>query len=108
MYVVLKIAEDTSWTEFKIVGASEFFQDIYRQSGYFVSLLKVDCQLSICVLLLEFREGLHSIASHSLVLIAVGIPICLIVSKLGYIAVMISYFIFIGRLTSLYSSFIKQ
>lgn len=83
-YVVLKIAEETSWTEFKIVGASDFFQDIYRQSGYFVSLLKVDCQLSICAMLLEFRMGPHLIESYSIILMAIGIPICLVVSKLGY------------------------
>lgn len=87
IYLICKIANEISWTEFKIVGASELFQDIYRQSGYFVSLLKVDFQLTVCALIMEFREGpldIHSLNIQSIVLISLGIPFCLLFAIIGY------------------------
>ena len=116
IYLVVKIADEISWTEFKIVGASELFQcknyhlfqyttrhtyrkkqfsfgkkDIYRQSGFFVSLLKVDFQLALCVLLLEFRQGPHYVSHLSTTLVLVLLPVTLIIAIVGYKAVIFTF-----------------
>lgn len=84
VYLIIRLADEISWTEFKIIGASDQFQDIYRQSGYFVSLLKLDFQLSTCALILEFKQGPFYIEAYSFVLVLVGLPLCLVTSLIGY------------------------
>lgn len=84
IYLIIKIADEISWTEFKIVGASEFFQYIYRQAGFYITLLKVDYQLSMFALVLEFRQGPFHINSYSAILISIGIPLLFAFSIIGY------------------------
>lgn len=92
VYLIVKMADEISWTEFKIVGASEDFQLIYRQAGYFISLLKLDCQLSICTVVLTFKQGPFYIESGQFILVSIAIPVCLAISIIGYKALRLESF----------------
>jgi len=107
IYVAIKIANQISWTEFKIVGASEAFQskfksslfstlfaikkckfiDIYRQSGFFTSLLKIDMSISLSTLLLELNKGPYVDTLYRKLVLIIGIPFCFLFFVLGYKAV---------------------
>ena len=50
----------------------------------------MDFQLTVCALIMEFREGpldIHSLNIQSIVLISLGIPFCLLFAIIGYKAV---------------------
>jgi len=69
-----------------------FHLEIYRTAGYFVSLLKLDFQLSACALLLEFKQGPYYIETYSFILVLLGLPLSLAISLIGYRALRLESF----------------
>ncbi|XP_071082599.1 uncharacterized protein [Haliotis cracherodii] len=77
------VAKDFGYLEFRIVGASEYLQHLYRQAAIFSCFLKLDLQASISFVILALKEG-TDITVLEQVNLGVGIPYTLVWSVLGW------------------------
>ncbi|GFS25784.1 hypothetical protein ElyMa_003450300 [Elysia marginata] len=84
IFLAFIVSQNFGYLEFRIVGASEFLQMLYRQAAVFSCLLKFDLQAAISVVVLALREG-TSISTTEMVSVAVGIPFCVLWSIFGWI-----------------------
>eukprot|EP00106_Octopus_bimaculoides_P015216 XP_014782658.1 PREDICTED: uncharacterized protein LOC106878077 isoform X2 [Octopus bimaculoides] len=78
------------WLEFKIVGASEALQNMYKQATLFSTLLKFDLQVTVSVVILTLSLRFNNLANlkpntMELVVLFIGIPISLGWDFLGYV-----------------------
>ncbi|KAK7490026.1 hypothetical protein BaRGS_00018726 [Batillaria attramentaria] len=78
------VAKNFGYLEFRIVGASEFLQGLYRQAAIFSCLLKFDLQATSSLVLLALKEG-TSVSTLETVSLAVGLPFSLCWCLLGWI-----------------------
>ncbi|KAK3762832.1 hypothetical protein RRG08_040527 [Elysia crispata] len=83
IFLAFIVSQNFGYLEFRIVGASEFLQRLYRQAALFSCLLKFDLQAAISVVVLALREG-TSISTTETVSLAVGLPFSLLWCLLGW------------------------
>ncbi|GAB1600778.1 uncharacterized protein LOC115210864 isoform X1 [Argonauta hians] len=77
------------WLEFKIVGASEALQAMYKQVTIFSTLLKFDLQATVSVVILSLSLRFNrfdnlSLNTMEIVILSIGIPFSLAWDFLGY------------------------
>ncbi|XP_067683331.1 uncharacterized protein [Haliotis asinina] len=77
------VAKDFGYLEFRIVGASEYLQHLYRQAAIFSCFLKLDLQASVSFVVLALKEG-TDITLLEQINLGVGIPYTLVWSILGW------------------------
>lgn len=86
--LMVLVVKNFGWLEFKIVGASEALQQMYRQTAKFSTLLKFDLQVTISFVILFMKLKLDqtmSISTVELVIVILGIPFSMAWDMLGYI-----------------------
>lgn len=84
IFLAFIVSQNFGYLEFRIVGASEFLQILYRQAAIFSCLLKFDLQAAISVVVLALREG-TSMSLTETVSLGVGIPFCLLWCLFGWV-----------------------
>ena len=78
---------DTISSPVRLLKRFLHFLDIFRQAGFFMSLLKTDFQLSVCLLVLELNRGPYLDTIYSKAVLIIGAPICIAHLIIGYKAV---------------------
>ncbi|RUS86224.1 hypothetical protein EGW08_006019 [Elysia chlorotica] len=84
IFLAFIVSQNFGYLEFRIVGASEFLQMLYRQAALFSCLLKFDLQAAISVVLLALRDG-TSISTTETISLGVGIPFSVLWCLLGWV-----------------------
>ncbi|BFZ08515.1 hypothetical protein BsWGS_11554 [Bradybaena similaris] len=79
------VSRNFGYLEFRIVGASQFLQRLYRQAAIFSCLLKFDLQASCSIVVLALKDG-TTISLVETVSLAVGLPFSLCWCLLGWVA----------------------
>uniref|UniRef100_A0A914V8M6 DUF7789 domain-containing protein n=1 Tax=Plectus sambesii TaxID=2011161 RepID=A0A914V8M6_9BILA len=80
------VVRSFGWLEFRIVGASETLQKIYRQRSFYFSFLAFDLQAAASFIALAMTDG-QELFMWKIILTAVGIPLSVIYTLIGSIAV---------------------
>lgn len=84
LIIAWKVSGGFGYLEFRIVGASEFLQGLYRQAAIFSCLLKFDLQATSSLVVLVLKEGTF-VSTLETVSLAVGLPFSLFWCLLGWI-----------------------
>ncbi|KAK2146884.1 hypothetical protein LSH36_580g00024 [Paralvinella palmiformis] len=79
------VAREFGWLEFKIVGASEVLQSMYRDASRYTSLLLFDLQVMITFVLLVLNNGIQ-VTLAEIITVSVGIPLSVIWCILGWLS----------------------
>ncbi|XP_064605138.1 uncharacterized protein LOC135470248 [Liolophura sinensis] len=83
IYLAWSVARDFGYLEFKIVGASEVLQNMYKRASIFFCLMKFDLQVTSSFVLLALKEG-TSLDILEQVSLGVGIPYTFLWGLLGW------------------------
>ncbi|XP_046575473.1 uncharacterized protein LOC124283453 [Haliotis rubra] len=86
IFLAWAVAKDFGYLEFRIVGASEYLQHLYKQASIFSCFLKLDLQASVSFVVLALKEG-TDITLLEKINLGVGIPYTLLWSILGWFVV---------------------
>ncbi|XP_046570227.1 uncharacterized protein LOC124278542 [Haliotis rubra] len=86
IFLAWAVAKDFGYLEFRIVGASEYLQHLYKQAAIFSCFLKLDLQASVSFVVLALKEG-TDITLLEKINLGVGIPYTLLWSILGWFVV---------------------
>ncbi|KAK7102031.1 uncharacterized protein [Littorina saxatilis] len=78
------VSRDFGYLEFRIVGASQFLQYLYRQAALFSCLLKFDLQATSSLVVLALKDG-TSMSVLETVSLAVGLPFSVLWCLLGWV-----------------------
>ncbi|XP_013418695.1 uncharacterized protein LOC106179543 isoform X2 [Lingula anatina] len=78
------VARDFGFLAFRIVGASEALQLMYRQSAAFSTLLKFDFQVGVSFVVLVLEQGVN-LTTLEIVTLSVGLPFSFLWLILGWI-----------------------
>ncbi|GAB6020007.1 hypothetical protein CHUAL_002757 [Chamberlinius hualienensis] len=84
------VARRFGWLEFRIVGAAEALQQMYRQLCFYLSLQRFDVQAALSFTILVLRNG-REINIEEILTLSIGIPLTIIGFIVGYIAVVKEY-----------------
>lgn len=84
--LALIVARRFGWLEFRIVGAAEALQQMYRQLCFFFTLQRFDLQASASFLILIVKNGTFMDFKEQLTL-AIGIPLLIVTFVVGFLAV---------------------
>lgn len=82
------VARQFGWLEFRIVGAAEALQQMYRQLCFFLSLQRFDLQAAASFLILVLKNGSIDLNLEEKVTLGVGVPLLIICFVLGFYAVL--------------------
>ncbi|GFO21262.1 hypothetical protein PoB_004776700, partial [Plakobranchus ocellatus] len=85
IFLAFVVAQNFGYLEFRIVGASEYLQMLYRQAAVFSCLLKFDLQCAISVVVLALRDG-TKLSAVEMVSLGVGFPFSVLWCILGWIS----------------------
>ncbi|XP_064633215.1 uncharacterized protein LOC135491344 isoform X2 [Lineus longissimus] len=85
VYLAFLVAKEFGFLSFRIVGASELLQHLYKQAAAFSCLLKFDLEVSISFIVLALQQGTR-ITSAEIITLLVGLPYSLVYSVLGTVA----------------------
>jgi len=86
--LAIVVARQFGWLEFRIVGASEALQQMYRQLCFFLSLQRFDLQAAASFLILVLKNGSGQLDLEEKVTLGIGVPILIICFALGFYAVL--------------------
>ncbi|XP_035827941.1 uncharacterized protein LOC101849234 isoform X3 [Aplysia californica] len=79
------VSRNFGFLEFRIVGASEYLQKLYRQAAIFSCLLKFDLQASCSIVILALKDGTN-VSLVETISLAIGLPYSLFWCFLGWIS----------------------
>ncbi|XP_076448586.1 uncharacterized protein LOC143285224 isoform X2 [Babylonia areolata] len=78
------VSREFGFLEFRIVGASQFLQSLYRQAAIFSCLLKFDLQATMSLVVLALEDG-TSVSLLEWVSVGVGVPFSILWCLLGWV-----------------------
>ncbi|KAI0209978.1 hypothetical protein LSAT2_005315 [Lamellibrachia satsuma] len=84
------VARKFGWLEFRIVGASESFQNMYREVARFMDLLKFDFQVAVSFVILALRDG-TSLSNPEIITVVLGLAVSLALMLLGWFSVRLEF-----------------
>lgn len=77
------VARRFGWLEFRIVGASQAFQNMYREAARFTDLLKFDFQVAVSFVILALRDG-TLLSGPKVITLVLGLAVSLALMLLGW------------------------
>lgn len=82
------VARQFGWLEFRIVGAAEALQQMYRQLCFFLSLQRFDLQAAASFLILVLKNGNIILDLEEKITLGIGVPLLVICFAVGFFAVL--------------------